>query len=144
MAADNKRGQDDYATLWQALCWLAYDNLHAHDPDDDRRLRDEIKLSRDMQGHKATLLDAARDSNLAFEGRLGVRCDPPPSPADTWHDFHWTGHAEDYCPIKQNYWPREFDDTKVLNWEDSVLRIIFSLQFYVRFWLHPCRCAARR
>ena len=117
----SSKDQQQHASLWQALCWLTYGNPYAHAPKSDRSLRNELTLNPEIQGHKTVLLKAVRDSKLSFEGKLGARCDPPPSPVDTWENFHWTGHAEDYRPVEPKDWPSEFD-AKVIDWQASVVR----------------------
>ena len=117
-----------YATLWQALCYLSYDSLEAKDPEGDVSLRETIRITRDTTPQKPALLEAAQDGSIAFEGRLGARCDPPPSPDDTWRDFHWTGHGSEFTAIPSTDWPEiEYKaegkiDWCGIDWEGSKLR----------------------
>ena len=120
MVKDTKPGKDSYATLWQALCWLAYNDFDAHDPDGDGSLHQDIKLAYNTSGHKASLLEAVRDGKVSFEGRLGVHCDPPPSPGDTWREYHRTGHSSDHSSIEPKDWPSNYEDS-VIGWNPSTL-----------------------
>ena len=117
-----------YATLWQALCYLSYDSLEAKDPEGDVSLRETIRIARDTTPQKPALLEGAQDGSIAFEGRLGARCDPPPSPNDHWRDFHWTGYGSEFTAISADDWPKVEHrgegqiDWRGIDWEGSKLK----------------------
>ncbi len=116
-----------YATLWQALCYQAYDSLEAKDPEGGS-VGETIRIARDTTPQKPALLEATQDGSIAFEGHLGARCDPPPSPDDTWRDFYWTGHGSEFTAISADDWPKvkyrvEGEiDWRGIDWEGSKLK----------------------
>ena len=120
--------QQQHASLWQALWWLAYDNLEAKEPDGGDSLRAAIEVSYNTGPQKLVLLKATRNQSLVFEGRLGARCDPPPAPGDTWCDYNWTGHGSEFTSIPSTDWPEiEYKaegkiDWCGIDWEGSKLR----------------------
>ncbi len=122
MATDTGLGKDSYATLWQALCWLAYNHFDAQAPPGDGSVHQELKLARDTSGHKASLLEAVRDGKVSFEGRLGIHCDPPPTIGNTWRDLHRAGHSSEHSPIELKDWPGQYNDV-VIGWESSTFLV---------------------
>ena len=121
MSQDSKTKRTDYATLWQTLCWLAYDDFGAHEPPGGRNVREELILAFNTSGHKRALLQAAREGRVHFEGLLGMRVDPPASPSDTWEQFHWAAHSSAFSKIELTDWPAETDN-EVIDWQNSGLR----------------------
>ncbi len=121
MAQDSETKRTEHATLWEALCWLAYDDFDAHKRSVDRSVREDLVLAFNTSGHKRALLQAAQKGRIDFEGRLGARCDPPPSPSDTWEQFHWAAHSSAFSKIELTDWPAETDN-EVIDWQNSGLQ----------------------